>query len=24
VATGDQLRVLETWIDGRSTQDEVG
>ena len=24
VATDDQLRVLETWIDGRSTQDEVG
>ena len=24
VATDDQLRVLETWIDGRSTQDEGG
>ena len=24
VAADDQLRVLETWIDGRSTQDEVG
>jgi N-acetylglucosamine-6-phosphate deacetylase len=24
VATDDQLRVLETWIDGRSTQDDVG
>jgi N-acetylglucosamine-6-phosphate deacetylase len=24
VAADDQLRVLETWIDGRSTQDDVG